>query len=172
VPSILSHPAVPLALGVALGSRAIPPRLLLAGVAAAIVPDIDVYIASFGHRGITHTPVAALLAGLCAALVACTLHTTRTKAFLFVFAAMLSHPLLDMLTNGGSGIPIFWPFSEEGYFFPVTPIEVSPLGVGRFFSARGLDVLRSEAVWIWLPAAVACALLRLARRMRSRGSGG
>ena len=168
MPTILSHPAVPLAIGYGLRSGAISGRLLLAGVAASIVPDLDVYISHYwsaiAHRGITHTPVAAVLGALCAALIAPALRTTRIKAFLFVFACLLSHPLLDMCTNGGSGIPLWWPVNDERYFFPWTPIEVSPLGIRRFFSERGMEVLSSEVVWVWVPAVIACALLRMMRR--------
>jgi membrane-bound metal-dependent hydrolase YbcI (DUF457 family) len=42
MPTILTHTAVPLALGLGLGPRAIPPRLLVAGVTASMVPDLDV----------------------------------------------------------------------------------------------------------------------------------
>ena len=171
MPTILSHPAVPLAIGFGLGSGAISGRLLLAGVAAAIVPDLDVYIGHYwsaiAHRGVTHTPVAALLAALCAALIARALRTTHKAAFLFVFVCLLSHPLLDMFTNGGSGIPLFWPLHDERYFMPWTPIEVSPLGIAPFFSERGLEVLTSEIVWIWLPAAVAGVALWFVRRVRA-----
>ncbi len=42
MPTIVTHAAVPLCLGLGLGSRIIPPRLLLAGVAIAMLPDADV----------------------------------------------------------------------------------------------------------------------------------
>ena len=170
MPSILSHPAVPLAIGLGLGSRVISPRLLLAGVAASIVPDADVYLehvwSAIGHRGITHSLLFALCGGLCAALISRWLHASRRAAFAFVSLATLSHPLLDMCTNGGSGIPLFWPLTHERFFMPWTPIEVSPLGVARFFSERGAEVLASEAVWVWLPAALLYAAMRCIRSRR------
>lgn len=63
MPTIVTHAAVPLCLGLGLGSRIIPPRLLLAGVAIAMLPDADVlafklgvaYGHVFGHRGFTHS---------------------------------------------------------------------------------------------------------------------
>jgi inner membrane protein len=169
MPSILSHPAVPLAIGLGLGSRIISPRLLLAGVAASIVPDVDVYLehvsSAIGHRGLTHTLLFALCGGLFAALISAWLHASRPAAFAFVSLATLSHPLLDMCTNGGSGIPLFWPLTHERFFMPWTPIEVSPLGVARFFSERGAEVLASEAVWVWAPAVVVAAVLLLFRRV-------
>src|ERR1019366_3863980 len=46
----------------------------------------------------------------------------------------VTHPLLDALTDGGSGVMLLFPFSEDRLFFPWRPIHVSPLGVLRFFS--------------------------------------
>jgi inner membrane protein len=83
--------------------------------------------------------------------------------WLYLFLATASHGLLDAMTDGGLGIALFSPLDNRRYFFPWTPIRVSPLGVGRFFSARGLAVLQSEFQWIWVPAillAVSAILLR------------
>ena len=62
-----------------------------------------------------------------------------------------SHGVLDALTNGGNGIALLSPFSNQRYFFPWTPIEVSPLGIRRFLGPRGLVVMISEMLWIWIP---------------------
>ena len=170
MPSIISHPAVPLAIAVAAGSGVISRRLLVAGIAASMAPDLDVYIgelwSAIAHRGVTHTLVFAALCGLGAVLLARALHASPAVAFLFVFVSTLSHPLLDMCTNGGSGIPLFWPLHDERYFMPFQPIEVSPLGIAPFFSMRGVEVVASEIVWVWVPAAVAAAGLRLVRMRR------
>lgn len=48
-----------------------------------------------------------------------------------------------MLTNGGSGVMLLFPFSSARYFFPWHPIQVSPLEIGRFFSRAG-EILASE----------------------------
>ena len=74
-------------------------------------------------------------------------------AALLLFLATVSHPLLDMLTSGGLGCALFAPFNNERLFFPWQPIKVSPIGLG-FFSARGLAVLASEAVWVVLPSVI------------------
>ena len=66
--------------------------------------------------------------------------------------------LLDAMTNGGLGVAWFWPWSDARYFMPFHPIAVSPIGLSRFLSERGLLVLQSEARWVWLP----CLLLALA----------
>lgn len=171
MPTILSHPAVPLAVAWGLGRVRVPKRLLLAGVAASVAPDLDVIVFGFGipwghdlaHRGATHSLGAALLAGLLAAVFAGRLGTTAGRAFLFVAASMASHSVLDMFTNGGSGIELFWPGSSSRWFMPWRPIEVSPIGLTAFLGTRGLEVLRSELLWVWIPALGACAALLLGR---------
>jgi len=171
MPTIITHAAVPLLFGTALGKRTIPPRLLAAGAIAAMLPDADVlafkfgvaYADTFGHRGATHSIGMALALGTVAALLHRPLRTTAWRAFLFVGLAALSHPLLDALTDGGLGVALAWPFSSERVFFPWRPIAVSPIGA-RFFSARGLDVLLSELSWVWLPCALAAFAVWLARR--------
>jgi inner membrane protein len=56
-----------------------------------------------------------------------------------------SHPLLDILTNGGLGCALFWPFDDTRYFAPWTPIPVSPIGL-RFLSPYGMFVAFVEVV--------------------------
>ena len=172
MPTVLSHPAVPLALGLALGSGIVPRRLLLAGVVASVLPDLDViafrlgigYSHELGHRGFSHSLLAALSLGAVAAAFAKHLLATRKAAFLFVFVAAASHGLLDMLTNGGLGVALAWPFSEQRYFFPWQVVEASPLSLRRVFGPAGLAVFKSELLWVWLPAAVAGLALFSARR--------
>ncbi|HEV7670658.1 MAG TPA: metal-dependent hydrolase [Thermoanaerobaculia bacterium] len=47
MPTVLTHPAVPLALGAAAGGDRVGGRLLVAGVIASVLPDADV----LGFRG-------------------------------------------------------------------------------------------------------------------------
>jgi inner membrane protein len=84
-----------------------------------------------------------------------------------LLAATASHGIHDAFTNGGLGIAFFAPFSAARYFFPVTPIEVSPI-VHGFFSERGVRVLASEMVWVWTPALVLIAFSIGARRLYAR----
>lgn len=163
MPTIFSHPAVPLAIGLALGSRVIPGRLLLAGVVASIVPDLDVaglhmgipYANELGHRGASHSLAFALVLGLLAAAFAPELRASRPAAFLFITVSAVSHGLLDMFTTGGLGVAMAWPVSDARMFFPVRMIRVSPLTIKTFMSARGIAVMISELLWVWLPAALA-----------------
>ena len=71
MPTVVTHAAVPLAIGFALGQRVIGRRLLFAGIAGSIVPDLDViafplgvaYGDIAGHRGLTHSIAFAILLG-------------------------------------------------------------------------------------------------------------
>ena len=39
MPTVITHAAVPLCIGLGLGSKVIPPRLLFAGIILAMLPD-------------------------------------------------------------------------------------------------------------------------------------
>ena len=93
------------------------------------------------------------------------------RAFLFLFAATVSHGVLDAFTNGGLGVAFLWPWSGERYWAPdaLRVVEASPISLGRFLSARGLAVLGSELRWIWLPALAAGLVLVGVRRARAWG---
>lgn len=48
MPTVITHAAVPLCIGLGLGSKVIPPRLLFAGIILAMLPDADVLSFKFG----------------------------------------------------------------------------------------------------------------------------
>jgi len=160
MPTLLTHPAVPLAMALGLGREVISKRLLLAGIAVSILPDLDVigfrigipYAAEFGHRGFSHSLLFAFCVAMVGALFYRRLDSTFHRALWFLFAAMASHSLLDSLTNGGLGVALLWPWSEHRFFAPLQVIEVSPISPSRFLSARGAEVIFSEVMWVWLPA--------------------
>lgn len=159
MPTILTHVAIPVAAALALGSRRVPPSMLLCGMLVAIVPDLDGIpyqfgwqgLGMWGHRGITHTLAFAAFIGLAGIWLAPWWKVPRTAAYAWLLLCMLSHPLLDMMTNGGSGIALLWPFSSERFFSPWRPIAVSPILADRFFSQRGVQVLVSELYNVWFP---------------------
>jgi inner membrane protein len=91
----------------------------------------------------------------------------RAKVWWFLFLATASHGLLDAMTNGGLGIAFFSPFNNDRYFLPWRPIVVAPISVRRFFSGRGVEVMKSELLWIWLPAVVFAAGVWSLRRRRN-----
>lgn len=165
MPTIFSHGVAAAAILTAFPQRAFPCRLLALGVVCAIAPDIDVIAIPFGarsgdllgHRGFTHSLLfAAVVAsvGLAAAVRAWSSTIHRGAVWFYLFLAAASHGLLDAITDrNGLGIPFFWPFDATRYFFPFTPVAMSPLGT-HFFSERGLAVFLSEIWWIWIPSLV------------------
>ena len=175
MPTILSHPAIPLAVGVGLGSRAVSRPLLFAGIALSVLPDADVialrlgipYTAEYGHRGFSHSLfLAAAIAGM-AALALRKANVPLRMSTWFLFLSMASHGILDTFTTGGKGIALGWPFSEQRFFSPFQVIKVSPLSLSRFLSPRGIAVLISELQWVWLPSfclALVLIFIRLSRR--------
>jgi len=171
--SAFSHAAAALALGTAFWRPALPTRFWVLGAICAVLPDLDViafrvgipYEHVLGHRGLSHSLFfAALLAVAVVALFFSREQQHWGRLWLFFFLATASHALLDALTTGGLGVALFAPLENSRYFFPWRPIEVSPLSVSRFFSARGLAVLRSELLWVWLPALVFAVAVLLWRR--------
>jgi inner membrane protein len=146
-------------------AESMPARYWLAGVVCSVLPDADVlafrfgipYRHTFGHRGFSHSLLAAALLATIALLAVRSHPACRARAlriWIFFFLAAASHGLLDAMTSGGLGVAFFAPVDNQRYFFGWRPIYVSPLGISRLFSERGLAVLRSEALWIWIPAAI------------------
>lgn len=136
-----------------------------------MLPDADViaftlgipYHSDFGHRGFTHSLLSAAAIALIGTWRHRSLHTSAWFAFWFLFVAGASHGLLDAFTNGGLGIALLWPFNNERWFAPLQFIQVSPIGAG-FFSARGVRVLQSELLYVWLPLAVVAFTAWVVRR--------
>lgn len=92
MPTIITHAAVPLCLGLGLGTKVIPPRLLFAGIVLAMLPDADVlafkfgvaYGNIFGHRGFTHSLLFALVVPiLCVLAGRCWFRASLTRCWLF-----------------------------------------------------------------------------------------
>ncbi len=176
MPSIFSHAIFATVGGRAFIREGVPLRFWALTALCAILPDADVlgfsfgvrYGSMFGHRGLTHSIAFAVLIGACVGGLLLRGARARLSAgalIIYFTLVTLSHPLLDMMTDGGSGIALFAPFSAGRYFLPWRPIEVSPIGMG-FFSQRGLVVLESEIVWVWLPAIVLLLAAWLYRKAR------
>jgi inner membrane protein len=176
MPTVFSHAMTGAAVVTLFGLPA-RPGAWLAGVACAMLPDADVIGLWFGvpwghvlgHRGITHSlPFAAALAAVVVALIfrGAPWRGRRLRLWAVLFVATASHGLLDAMTDGGSGIAFFAPLDDTRYFLPWRPIRVSPIGLERFLSQRGVEVLRSELVWVWLPAIGLVTITALVRRGR------
>lgn len=174
MPSIFSHAVFAAITGKSFFDKSLSWWFWILTALCAVIPDADVISYSFGvergslfsHRGFTHSIFFAVLFGsLTAFFVYKFLSTGISLAKLAVFfsLATFSHPFLDMLTDGGSGVALFAPFSNERFFLPFRPIEVSPIGLG-FFSKRGLVVILSEIIWVWLPAVGIFLISRMIRK--------
>jgi inner membrane protein len=172
MPTIFSHAIFASAVGSTIPSDELGRRFWILTALCAILPDFDVvsfyfginYANVLGHRGITHSILFAIVVGLAVSrLFFASVNVAWWKLALYFAGVTLSHTLLDMLTNGGLGVALLAPFSNERFFFPWRPIEVSPIGAG-FLSERGVSVILSEVVWLWLPSLLIVLLSWLARR--------
>lgn len=164
------------ALGATLGKLFLPEQrhrpYWLAAAACAALPDVDAlgyrlgipYDSLWGHRGLTHSLLAAASVAAVGVLLSRLVQRAGRPAAgrlgLLLFLATASHGVLDAMTTGGLGVAFFSPWHLERYFFPLRPIRVSPLSIRGFFGSRGLLVLASEAIWVGLP----CLLLLLGQR--------
>jgi len=157
-----------------------PWKYWLLGSFCAIVPDADAigfwmgvpYDSLWGHRGITHS---FFFAFLLAALVMYLFYRSQKPfsgpwwaLYTTFFICTASHPFLDAFTTGGRGVAFFAPFWDDRYFFPWRVIRVSPISVTRFFSAKGIQVLKSEFVWVWIPSFIIILSAHLVRKVRGR----
>jgi len=162
MPTVLTHAVAALGISALFYRRGVPKGVWALGAVCAALPDLDVLAFRFGipykdvlgHRGFSHSLAFAVL--LAAALTAFFFRRGVKgmgpgTLWLYLFIVTASHGLLDALTDGGLGVAFFAPFSNERFFFPFRPIEVSPLNPHRFLAGHGLDVLRSEILWVWMP---------------------
>jgi inner membrane protein len=135
----------------------------------AVAPDFDTfamrafdipYGSFFGHRGFFHSPFFLILFSTGLAAMAVRHRSRRAVAGLAIVWAgcAITHPLLDALTDGGSGVMLLFPFSQARLFFPWRPIHVSPISISRFFAKAGY-ILRSE-----LPFCIAAIAIGLAAK--------
>jgi inner membrane protein len=167
--SAFAHIVVPAVAYVAFKSKAINMRLFILAAVLSVLPDLDViafkfgipYESQWGHRGFTHS---IFFSGVLALGLTCfwkKLKSHPLAVFAICFVACVSHALLDAMTNGGLGVALYWPLNNERYFLAERPIQVSPIGVGAFFSERGLNVILSELRWVFLPGLVltVCGLM-------------
>jgi inner membrane protein len=134
----------------------------------AFAPDLDVigfhfgvpYQSEWGHRGFTHSICFGLVFGLVIAWLVGRNAADFKKIAVLMVLSTISHPLLDMLTNGGRGCALWWPFRQDRIFFPFRPIQVSPLGIADFFTGWGAEALFSELLWVGIP----CLMLYIGLR--------
>jgi inner membrane protein len=179
LPTVITHSVIAASAAYSFGSKKELWKLLILGMVCSMLPDADVigyhyfyipYHHFLGHRGFFHSLFFAALLSLLVVF----LFFRKAKPFsgqwwqyvLYFFVLTGSHGLLDALTNGGNGIALFSPFYNDRFFFPWTPIQVSPLSIKGFLSMRGLKVMMFEALWIWLPCLMVVFFLKIRRKRR------
>lgn len=133
MPSPVGHTLAGLC-GFILGRQHVAPhqrlQLLLASVAIANLPDIDILpgllLAGdprvFHRQGMHSLIVAALIGGLVALLVR-RWKLPRIRWGIWAVGLYASHILLDMLTSDSRppfGVQAFWPFSQAYFISPVS----------------------------------------------------
>jgi inner membrane protein len=165
MPTVISHSIVAVVFG-KLFSKSTGVKFWLLSIICAILPDFDVilllfdiqHMNMFGHRGISHSILFALVAALLIVVMGFPeiKHFSRKwRSFVvYFFLVGLSHGILDAMTSGGLGVGFFMPFDSTRYFFPVRPIRASLLSLISFFKNEGGQILISEIIWIWIPAVV------------------
>jgi inner membrane protein len=85
-----------------------------------------------------------------------------------IFLSTISHGVLDAMTSGGKGVGFFIPFYNERYFFSFREIVVSPIGIERFFSERGVKVLFSELKYVFLPCFIILVVFYFIKKINNR----
>ena len=158
-----------------------PARFWILSLLCSVLPDADVlgfrfgiqYGDLFGHRGFFHSLTFAVLFGCVVAAIFFRGERPFPRSWWFLAAyfslVTASHGILDAFTSGGLGIALLSPFDTTRYFFPWTPITVSPIGIQAFFSQWGVRVMLSELQWIWLPSLVLVVAVRSVRALTTVG---
>ena len=150
----LGHVAVGMAAARAYrGTRRALWAWMIFGALLALAPDLDVigrgfgirYAAPWGHRGATHSLLFCIGLGLVLGVIAGRFGASVWRTGSCAALVLVSHPLLDTLTDGGLGCALLWPWSNERFFAPWRPIPVAPIG-RAYWSAWGLRVALVELV--------------------------
>jgi inner membrane protein len=126
-------------------------------VVLSFLPDADVlafrlgipYGAPYGHRGAFHSLAFAAIVGLALWPLAKGMRLPAVFVAVTGAVVMATHGLLDALTDGGKGIALLWPITNERLFAPWRPIPVAPIG-SRILTPTGLRLMAWEAL-LFLP---------------------
>jgi len=170
--TLYTHAAAGLGLGAVFMPRRMPVLFWALAAFLPIVPDFDAfsmapYGSMQGHRGYTHSLCFALVVGFVAALATFWYFKAPFwPLFGLFFLITASHGILDALTNGGYGIPLFWPFDERR-FGPYGPIQVTDIGF-EWPDPRASRSVRTELLYVWLPMVLLVGTVMGGRRFLRR----
>lgn len=101
----------------------------------AVAPDLDLVpylfgrgdLVPLGHRGATHSLLAAAVVALAVAMLLP--GASRLRTFAAAFLAVASHGLVDPLVAGSYGTALLWPFSAARVDWGVQPLPETPVGL-------------------------------------------
>ncbi len=143
---------------------------------AAVFPDVDLYVPSVTHHGVTHTAtfvaVVAVLGGLAATAVTTSMRRrgwvldeggSPSRGWIFVFVATgllvggLSHVFMDLLSTASweRALNPFWPLFEKPF---------SVYYIKEFSSRRWNERLLVSAIALHVSLAIADLFARRARQ--------
>jgi inner membrane protein len=128
-------------------------RAVVLWSALSLLPDADVvgfslgveYGDPWGHRGATHSLAFSIVVGALLGAAASLVGRPAWRVGALATGVLVSHALLDTLTDGGLGCALLWPFDLTRYFAPWNPIPVAPIGLS-FVSMNGLTIALTEAI--------------------------
>ncbi len=159
--TLYTHTIVGLGLAEVCSRRRMPLLFWALAGLLPVLPDIDTfsdrpYPSTLGHRGFTHSLLFALVVGLVVAGITYRYFRVRFWPLAGLFIVITaSHGVLDALTTGGVGIPLFWPVNTHR-FGPYGPIYVADIGM-QLPDPRTSRAIRSELLYVWLPTLVVVA---------------
>ena len=175
MPTLLTHTFIAGAACKSFVKEKNPLRYWGIAVFCSNIPDADVfgfnigisYESFFGHRGFFHSIFFALIVAFLVVLILVREYRLFSEKWwryvLFFFIIGASHGILDAFTDGGLGIALLSPFTSERFFFPWTPIPVSPIGLRPFIHYGGLQVIVWEILFIWFPLVAVIFICRAIR---------
>jgi inner membrane protein len=145
----------------------------------AMLPDLDLagrrlfgirYPSFLSHRGLFHSPFLLILLAAVLALIVAHGSSRKTFACLWLLWAgcIVTHPLLDALTDGGRGVMLLIPFARTRLYFPWRPIH-TPDGHVRLL-ARAFLIRSSEIPFCAAAIIAGVSGLLLRKRTRSEES--
>lgn len=131
----------------------------------AMVPDLDLAGRRlFGirpsnilsHRGLFHSPFFLIVFAAAVAFVVARGSSRQTFVYLWCLWAgcMLTHPLLDALTDGGRGVMLLLPFARTRLYFPWRPIHTLA-GHGEIVVLRRIFLIRPSEIPFCVAALIA-----------------
>lgn len=180
MPTIFSHAitAIPISLG--LVDKINKRKIIVLSIIFSILPDLDgigfqfgiKYNSLFGHRGFSHSLLFIIITAILFAFFISPKIKLKSKnstiLFLNFFTIGALHVLLDSMTNGGLGVALFSPISNQRFFLPWRPIEVSAILPQYFFQLDGLSVIKFELLYLILPSIILSLVIVFFKNKKSK----